>query len=119
LCVVVKSGFDLAQRGADGSSTVGAMAGGASCPKHVGPGTKFRIRVFWQRDVAYTPGEQQTHERGDNECELASSISHCSNHTEGMGFDPTRQRQKSPFDYVFVGAAICVAIALVIWAILG
>jgi hypothetical protein len=41
------------------------------------------------------------------------------NHTDGVGFDPTRQRQKSPFDYVFVGAAIFVAIALVAWAILS
>lgn len=36
-----------------------------------------------------------------------------------MGLDPTRQRRKSPFDYVFVGAAIVAAIMLVVWALFG
>ncbi len=36
-----------------------------------------------------------------------------------MGLDPTRQHRKTPFDYLFVGAAIIAAVALVIWALFG
>ena len=36
-----------------------------------------------------------------------------------MGLDPTRQHQRRPFDYLFVGAAIIAGIALVVWALVG
>lgn len=36
-----------------------------------------------------------------------------------MGFDPSRPRRKSPVDYVYVAAAIVVAVGLVLWALLG
>lgn len=36
-----------------------------------------------------------------------------------MGFNPDRQHRRSPWDLVFVGAALVVAGALVAWAFLG
>ncbi len=36
-----------------------------------------------------------------------------------MGFNPDRQHRRSPWDVVFVGAALAVAAALVLWAFLG
>lgn len=36
-----------------------------------------------------------------------------------MGLDPTRQQQRRPYDYLFVGGAIVVGVALVIWAFFG
>jgi len=36
-----------------------------------------------------------------------------------MGFNPDRQQRRSPWDVVFVGAALAVAAALVLWAFLG
>jgi len=34
-----------------------------------------------------------------------------------MGFDPHRPHRASPFDYVFVVAAVLAGIALLVWAI--
>jgi hypothetical protein len=36
-----------------------------------------------------------------------------------MGFNPSRPRRKSSFDYVYVAAAVLVALGLVLWALLG
>jgi len=36
-----------------------------------------------------------------------------------MGLDPTRPKQKTPFDYFFVVASVIAAIALVVWAFFG
>lgn len=36
-----------------------------------------------------------------------------------MGFDPRRQHQRTPFDYVFVAASVVAVIALVSWALLA
>jgi hypothetical protein len=36
-----------------------------------------------------------------------------------MGFNPHRQQRRSPLDYVMVGAALAVCVALVVWAFLG
>jgi hypothetical protein len=36
-----------------------------------------------------------------------------------MGFNPHRQHRRSNFDYVMVGAAFAVCIALVLWAMFG
>ena len=36
-----------------------------------------------------------------------------------MGFDPHRRQVRRRSDYVFVAAAIVVALALVVWAVLG
>jgi len=36
-----------------------------------------------------------------------------------VGFDPQRQHRRRSSDYVFVAAAIVVAVALVLWALLG
>lgn len=36
-----------------------------------------------------------------------------------MGFNPHRVRQRTPADYVMVGAALAVCVALVLWAALG
>lgn len=36
-----------------------------------------------------------------------------------MGFDPTRPRPKTPFDYAFVIGAIVAGIALLVWAFFG
>ena len=36
-----------------------------------------------------------------------------------MGFNPERQHRRSPWDLVFVGAALLTAAALVLWAFLG
>jgi hypothetical protein len=36
-----------------------------------------------------------------------------------MGFNPQRQHRRSSFDYVMVGAALAVCLALVVWAFLG
>ena len=38
--------------------------------------------------------------------------------TETMGFNPERQHRRSPWDLVFVGAALLIAAALVLWAFL-
>lgn len=40
-------------------------------------------------------------------------------HTQGMGFDPTRQHKRTNADYVMVAAVIVVCIALTTWALLG
>jgi len=39
--------------------------------------------------------------------------------TWAMGFDPTRPHRRRPADLVFVGAGLLVAVALVIWALMG
>ena len=39
--------------------------------------------------------------------------------TERVGFNPHRQHRRSPADYLMVGAAAAVLIALVVWAIVG
>jgi hypothetical protein len=36
-----------------------------------------------------------------------------------MGFNPHRVQRRSNWDYVFVGAAIAVCAALLVWAFLG
>jgi len=36
-----------------------------------------------------------------------------------MGFNPHRQHQRSPADYVMVAAAVLACVALVAWAFLG
>ena len=36
-----------------------------------------------------------------------------------MGLNPHRQHRRSPWDYVFVGAAVAVALGLLAWAFLG
>jgi hypothetical protein len=36
-----------------------------------------------------------------------------------VGFDPTRRHRRSPLDYVMVGAALAVCVALVAWAVFG
>lgn len=36
-----------------------------------------------------------------------------------VGFDPTRKHRRTNFDYMFVGFAILVCAALVLWAFLG
>ncbi len=39
--------------------------------------------------------------------------------TDPMGMDPTRRHVRRNSDYVFVAAALIVAVALVAWAFLG
>ena len=39
--------------------------------------------------------------------------------TCAMGFDPTRPHRRRPSDLVFVAAGLLVAVALVVWALLG
>jgi hypothetical protein len=39
--------------------------------------------------------------------------------TCGVGFNPFRQRRRSYADYLMVGAALAVCLALVIWAAAG
>jgi hypothetical protein len=39
--------------------------------------------------------------------------------TVGMGFDPNRRYQRRPSDYVMVGAAVLVVVALLLWALLA
>jgi hypothetical protein len=36
-----------------------------------------------------------------------------------MGFNPHRPHRRSPVDYVMVGAALAVCLALVVWALFG
>lgn len=36
-----------------------------------------------------------------------------------MGFNPHRQYKRTPADYVLVGAAVLVCVALLAWAFLG
>lgn len=36
-----------------------------------------------------------------------------------MGFDPNRPYKATRFDYLLVGAAICVALGLTVWALYG
>jgi hypothetical protein len=36
-----------------------------------------------------------------------------------MGFDPTRKRTKSRFDYWYVGAGVVVCVLLLVWALAG
>lgn len=36
-----------------------------------------------------------------------------------MGFNPNRVQRRSPWDYVFVGAALVVTAAVLLWALLG
>ena len=38
---------------------------------------------------------------------------------ERVGFDPQRKHQRSNFDYWYVGAALVLCAALVLWAFLG
>ena len=40
-------------------------------------------------------------------------------HTGLLGMDPTRRHVRRNSDYVFVAAALIVAVALVAWAFLG
>lgn len=40
-------------------------------------------------------------------------------HTGGVGYNPYRKFRASTFDYVMVGAAVAVCLALVAWALLG
>lgn len=42
---------------------------------------------------------------------------HCD--TEHMGFDPTRKYKKSKLDYLYVGAAVVVGLALLAWVVFG
>jgi hypothetical protein len=37
----------------------------------------------------------------------------------GMGLNPYRSMRRRPSDYVFVAAGLLVAVALVLWALLG
>ena len=52
-------------------------------------------------------------------------VHHCAPHRErsgdtcDVGFDPHRKQTRTPFDYVMVGAAFAIVIALVVWAFLG
>jgi hypothetical protein len=36
-----------------------------------------------------------------------------------MGFNPNRTHRRSPWDYVFVGAALLAAAGVLVWAVLG
>jgi hypothetical protein len=36
-----------------------------------------------------------------------------------VGFNPHRKQRRRPSDYLFVGAGVLVAVALVLWAFLG
>jgi hypothetical protein len=36
-----------------------------------------------------------------------------------VGFDPNRKHRRRPSDFVFVGAGIAIALALVAWALFG
>jgi hypothetical protein len=36
-----------------------------------------------------------------------------------MGFNPNRKHRRRPSDYLFVGAALVVAVVLVAWALLA
>lgn len=36
-----------------------------------------------------------------------------------VGYNPYRTHRRSPADYVMVGAALVICIALVLWALLG
>jgi hypothetical protein len=36
-----------------------------------------------------------------------------------VGFDPNRKHRRRPSDYLFVGAGLLIAAALVAWAVLG
>jgi hypothetical protein len=40
-------------------------------------------------------------------------------HLGPMGFDPNRPQVRRPSDYLFVGAAVVLCIALLAWAFLG
>lgn len=40
-------------------------------------------------------------------------------HTDAMGLDPNRKRVPRTSDYVFVAAAVVVAVALLAWALLA
>ena len=37
--------------------------------------------------------------------------------TDGMGFDPRRPHRQRPSDVLYVGAAVVVAVLLVVWAL--
>jgi hypothetical protein len=39
--------------------------------------------------------------------------------TEGVGLNPYRKQVRRPSDYVFVIAAVVVALALIVWALLA
>jgi hypothetical protein len=36
-----------------------------------------------------------------------------------MGLNPHRMQRRSPWDYVFVGAALVAALVVLLWAVLG
>ena len=36
-----------------------------------------------------------------------------------MGMDPTRPHRRRPTDYLFVGAALLMAVLLLLWALFG
>jgi hypothetical protein len=36
-----------------------------------------------------------------------------------VGFNPHRQHQRTPLDYVLVGAALAICLGLVLWAVVG
>jgi hypothetical protein len=36
-----------------------------------------------------------------------------------VGFDPHRQRPRTPLDYVLVVAALAICLGLVVWAVVG
>jgi len=36
-----------------------------------------------------------------------------------VGFDPHRRHVRTPVDYVLVGAALAICLALVVWAVVG
>ena len=40
-------------------------------------------------------------------------------HTGGVGLNPFRQHRRSPADYLMVGGAVVVCLALVLWAFFG
>lgn len=116
---IVEAIVDLTKGGANGSASIRPMTRRTTGPINLGARQQLCIGVIGKRRFLCTRRDREAETKNDHCCESTSPFVHCANHTEAMGLDPTRQRQKSPFDYVFVGAAICAAIALVIWAVFG
>lgn len=72
------------------------------------------------RRVFGTPAEEQHQgETGGEKSPEGGGGPHEADDTDPMGMDPTRPHRRRPSDYLFVGAAILVAVLLVLWAFLG
>lgn len=86
------------------------------CPTVAAPATTHAASSRTTLDTAFTllngAPQRQAPTGGDG-------LGTATTHTGLMGMNPYRKQRRRPTDYVFVGAAVILAVALIAWGFFG